>query len=934
VIRKLAAFLVLLVAGFVILHFAIGGESFGGIGQLTRTQPPRRPDELRDGVVVPAGGDGKSAIGELVVEFRGELDLPNRRPVALPGGGSVELLSHHLKARDSRPLGNGMQRLDDVTVEFYETGGTRAAPAAVHAGTLRAGTAFVTVARDAKGRPSVQQDRDMDLRDVVLTTPAGARVAGARLTVARALARSTEDGLAVRTDDPGEPFQLDVAGADPLHLTGRGLEATFPQARGGERAATGTARVAVASDPELRQTRGGRTTTLRARGPLVYREDLGSGVAFVTARDDVAIDGLAAGGAPATARGDRVAATLVRARREAGASQAAAPPAASWRAIHLRGAPARLVGEREELTCAELDVAPNVRGQPWLFTASGAPRLESRAADGTPTTFTAERCIRLVRLRPLLEPGAALGGFGAAGFAGQDQLVLFEGASQVRSGELEASASDGLRILRGEQADAGATIRGQGSITIRGEDGLAVTGTDGFLLHRAAGAETMRIGPRTATTAHRFTVRQQDLDVHGGGLVRLERTAGGAGRARIVIDSPAGDAVLARERGTLRSVRRLDAEVAGRQLVRFDATGAPCGIELPASDGVVSGQAHRVESSAPRHVTLHGGGPGAAASLAGARGEQVRGDRIDVHQRGATALVVARGDSRITVRQPVAGGVREVELRADDCRLLPDLLEPWARQWWLAAYPPELRAVLAAPLAGNHLLARGHVHVVHRDPAGPQLQARGDWLFSRLEPAAGVVRGAPAQVERTGPGRESLTAIAARLRFHTGHDGEHLTLVREPGRDPELRLSGVRQLPGSDPDDRFHVLCQGDVEVLPDKVIGKGPVTGRTHGPDGVLDPGGMALDAGGLWLVREPSTGDVREIMAGLGADLRLRQVRARGEQLTLDLAHSVVMIDDRSGNGRIDGPLGAWRGVRVQYNFVTMEVSAWASGLSFARN
>jgi hypothetical protein len=176
-----------------------------------------------------------------------------------------------------------------------------------------------------------------------------------------------------------------------------------------------------------------------------------------------------------------------------------------------------------------------------------------------------------------------------------------------------------------------------------------------------------------------------------------------------------------------------------------------------------------------------------------------------------------------------------------------------------------------------------------------------------------------------------MTAIANRIRFWTDARGEHSTLVRESGREPELRLSGMRQLPGADPDDRFHLICQGDVEVLPDKVIVKGPVTGRTYRPDGTLDPAGMALDAGGLWLVRDQKTGDVREIMAGRGADLRFDRVHARGEQLTLDLAHSLVMIDDRAGNGRIEGPMPAWRGMRAQYNFVTMEVSAWASGLSF---
>jgi hypothetical protein len=911
VIRRAALFLLLLGAGFGVLHLLTRQEH--GAGAASQPLPPSSTGQPR-GIVVPSHqGDGTA--GEVAVSLSGRLVLPRHREVVLPDGRRTELLSYRIEAQDSRPLEDDVYELTGLRVKFYEVGGPPAAPAAVPAGELEAATGFLKVGRDSKGRPSVREDRDMDLRGVRFTTGAGSRVEHLTLELQQLFARHDEQELHLRTAHIEEPFVLTIAGEPRIALTGKGLDAHFPNRRS-ESQTGGIVQISVGSDPVLVQRSADRESRLQARGPLHYREDLAAGVATVATRDAVRLEGVLGSGDRAVACGDDVVGTLRR-DRQADAGK----PGATWEAVRLRGEPCTLTGDRQELSCAQLDVTPS-GGEPYLFTASGAPRLRARQADGSALEVHARR-IHLLRLQAWLQPYFAayrwqpwqLGTL-------PTQVVLFEGPTRFQLGASRGEAATGLVVLRGEHEAAPTTLRGFGRFTSRGEQDLVVRGDDGFLLYRA-GDETMSLSPRGVPVA--FEVEQAGTKLTGTGRCILRRGAA----TTLEVRSPPGDVTITRAGGgELREVKTLDAALRAGQLEQLVATGSPCRLTFPTADAVLRGSAARIRSDDPRQVVLHG----APATLWRESGELVEGATLELTQWEQGLALVADGDSHLVVLQPdELGRPTRLELFATRSTLLPYLLPEAAVVWHHRLHARSLWPFCAASLRRPRLHATGSVSVVRHDAAGKELaHARGDELWLQTDGPAGWIRGDPATVLHVDQSGKPNRGSSNQILFWHEAEGDYVTLRKTAGRLPSLDLAAPEQSPPRGPSgQRLQVTCDGDIAAEPARVKFLGASSARTLDPGGRVDPRGLTVDAGTMWLERDRKTGAATELLATPDAQLSWNDVRAAGERLALDLVRNQLILEDGKGAAGIETSSFAWRGKAIQFDYLTYEFEAWASSI-----
>jgi hypothetical protein len=175
-VKRLLLFLALLALGFVALRLAIGDEQALSVDAAGRGPGGREPERstAAPSAAVPVQ-QGSVGAG---VTLQGSLDLPHRKTVVQPDGSRRAEVVFVVKAADSRPLSSGVQQLDRVELLLFDRG----APAA----TLHAAQAFVVLQRDAAGNPTFAEGKDIDLRDVVMTSAPGSRLEGLRLELATA----------------------------------------------------------------------------------------------------------------------------------------------------------------------------------------------------------------------------------------------------------------------------------------------------------------------------------------------------------------------------------------------------------------------------------------------------------------------------------------------------------------------------------------------------------------------------------------------------------------------------------------------------------------------------------------------------------------------------------------------------------------------------
>jgi hypothetical protein len=922
VIRRLLALLLLLALGFGLLRW-LGGEPNAAVTLTGDREPRTEPGPRRGpGIAIPLEREPGQPEGERpVLRLRlegGRIVLPRNREVVLDGGRRMQLPIYRLEADDSAQLADERLRLIGVRIEFFETAGTAAAPRSIPAGELRAAEAIVTVASDEQGRPSIEEDRDIDLRDVVLTTGEQARLARSKLVVGQALVRSQEGGLLVRTADPAEPFTLTRDGERRLELTGEGLDARFPHSRSLDRIGDQTV-IQVGRRPDLRLG----DARVQALGAMTLCENATSGGIRLHAEQQVQVT-LQLQQRPATITGERLDARVARLERDGiGGGE--------WLGATITGAPVRLAAPELTLHCAQLDVTPAPGGRPYVVTATGAPELTAFAGD-RPARFAAERRLHLLRYgERWLQPY----GLPAIGTA-FDELVLLEGAARIEAEDLHARASDGMTLARGRPASSPISLAGRGRVRIEAAGG-AFDGNDGFLLTRDAAETRVRLGPEQAARSHAFTLAQGGQRIDGSGGCRITHREDGD--VRLELDSPAEDLIvqLAEQRGELRRLARLDAALQHGALQRLSATGADCGFVFPTDGGPVAGSAVRITSRDPRVIELHGG----PAWITRAGGERLHGERIEITRlAGGRIALLAQRSARVAI--PIDGASAErLDLDAAEVRLLPWLAAPAAVAWLAAPHPPGVRLLLSRRLGAEVLIATGACRL-QRESAGRIVgTATGQSLWMLLREQAGTLEGSasdPATVARVDERGRQTNAAAATIRFASTAGGEWLSLAAVPGRAPVLEFAGTlprlpEQAATPSGDERHRLVCDGPIELQPGWIRCLGRIALRGLAAGGTEDPAGLRLDAERLLAERDRRTGEVLRLQAIESAELRWSELHAQGTRLTLDLRDQKCVIEDPDGAASVDAPLAHWRGHRAEYFYASFALRAWHSRVTTGR-
>jgi hypothetical protein len=874
-----------------------------------------------------------------------------------------------LEAEDSAPLSATLQQLDRVTVLLFE----RDQPTS----RLRAERAFLELDRDAAGRPSLREDKEIDLREAIFETLPGARLEGLRLELGNARILVAEDDIRLRTTTEDEPVRLLVAGERSGTLHGKGLQARLPRSR---TSALRRADIAILRDPVL-ETGG---IVVRAAGRMDYREDLDRGDAIVTLDDRVQLDfprgGLRVGdlaSAPADGSGGR---SQVRGDRFTGWLQRSDEQGTSdpvvWHRLLLTGAPATVELDVGRLLTPRLSVVPGALGEPWLVTAHGGEsRLEqTQIRPGSKqtdlVTSSSPRRIHLVRTGS--GAGALHRSFGFPQWTLRPlqelQVVVFEGAARIAGGPRLVAASRGLHVFHRERSGA-VVARGFGDVRIEqravlpGEHDLVATGNDGFELHAADADQRLRLGPdlpadradpAAAWRRHHYRVQHGNAVASGVGACRLDRAGE---RTRLWLRAPGAEIAgrLGDQRVDLEQVRQLELELEGGEVCSLVAAGLPTVARRTGAQDSVLAAAPRMWQLGPRSLRLARkaddadpalwSGLAAADELPRLRRTQtaadgrtttaeVRGPLIDVHGLGGDDVLVdaiADGDTLpvvdVELQLATASLPTRSHCRATRVRALPFALPREVRRLHTGGSLGALPAVAFAA-AGQAWLVVDDVREFRlEDPQHGLVEGSGSRLFLSQGAQAALFTGdpdtgVPAEVRHRHEGRE-LTTRGARVRVFRERELQLQALRTFEDRPTFLLPSVTLHQPGSTALlSHMHAQSEGNIDVLPDRVLFGGPVTARGLQADGAEDPDGIRLDAQTLQLARDPVTGAV---VSALGKNVRVdwTRLQARSAEVEFDVRRSRCIARDPAdaevvlpGGRTITAP-------RIEVNYETMAVS-----------
>ncbi|MBL8756578.1 MAG: hypothetical protein JNK15_25005 [Planctomycetes bacterium] len=964
--KRLLAFLALLALGIVALRIAIGDETAVRGGASTRSSAGQGPD-----APVPDSGTGvafEHGKVSATVTVRGQVDWPRKKATREADGSVRWETIYVLKAADSRPLAAGVQQFDAVELLLNDHG--------VHVATMRAERAFAELSRDANGRPSLDENKDIDLRKLVLDGLPSGRLAGLHGEFGDAKVRIEGDEVRINTARDQDVL-VTMAGERPMTLRGKGMQARLPRDSNG---ALQRADLEILSRPELT----GEGFVARADGRLHWYEDLAAGAGRITLDDRIEVE-LADGvfalpsqnrtGATrgrTTVRGDQFLAWLVR--REVPGANGGKRSEVQWRKLVLTGAPASVDLPEGRLTTPRLTALPGPFGEPFLVTAHGGEskleqlQLRPGSRQKDPVTGTAQRRIHVVR--PGQQSGAMHRAFGFPQWTLRIvdglQVVSTEGRTQLDSGARSLMSRDGVHLLRRDGADTG-FVRGFGPVELRqkaktaGEPDLVATGSDGFTIRATPAGEELHLGPPldSGTTvqqlgAHTFDIRRGDAWLRGQGSAKAVQTG-----ERIDLTVVAAEAsllaTLPSEGIDLRGLHRLAATWNGTTLTDFDAAGWPANVHIARGDEKVLARAPRVRQIGPRSMRLLPADPAtpmlwsglpdadrlpvidrAGRSAHSSESIQVRGHQVDVHQVGARDVLVdaaAVDDERPTIHATITGpdgvATTTIAATAERLRLLPGLLPRDVLRWHGVGDHSALATVAGHSLAQPWLVV-DRVHAFELDdPRHGHVTGRGHRLFVSRGGGAAIFVGDPesgatARVERTKDGRV-VTLDGARVRLF---DDELVRLQAlatfADGGTPLLPKLVLRE--GHDKGLLSHMqaVCGGDIEVLPREVLFRGPVRADALSADGTVDAAGLHLDAAELHMLRDsnPQRSTYGEVVAVTGKEVVVAWTRmsARCGTIAFDLPRNRCTIaDDDEATVVLENGLEV-RAPRVEVDYDTL--------------
>lgn len=911
-IRRILVFLLLLGAGITALVFAVGKDD------LTRTQPP-----------VPVAGPGGAPPSEPGVRVQGAgMEVGHRivgafrinptRPVQR--GEVVEHLPiYQLECRDSAPVGDGMQRLDGVTVALFD--------GPQHVADLTAERALVALGRDERGQTSIREDKDVHLEQAVLTSRPGGDLPPVRVELALARLRLLDQEVQLFTPTDDDPVRVAIAGDRPAQLTGRGLQARLPRDL---RQQLQRLDLVVARDAVFAADQG----TIRCRGPMELVQDLAAGAGELTANQAVQLELNGAGALPlpgpaggadpggVLVQGDRLKAWLRHGR--GGRDRPVADGSLSWSLLQLDGAPATAQGRGTTLRGPRLTVLPTSSGTPYHFIVSGGPcqlTQDARSTAGPGVSFTAER--RAHWLRPGMPAAAACRSLGfpawTLGQLERLEVTTFVGRSHADSGDgVEVQAERGLRVVRPDGTDGLVISRGEGPVEIRRrEDGgqLTARGDDGFLLRRGPDGERLQLGPEdpAAAAAHRFVMQRGDLAIQGTGTCLLTRQP--PDTVLLSLRSARSDigGELGGARGSFAGAEAVDLRLQGETVVACDVTGPEVRGTLLRGTEVASFTARQVvqegtdgwrllgSATTPARVQRRGtaAAGGLAAEAADLSAPVLR--LFQLGRRSGWLLAEGNADQRVHLRAGPDRDGRTVTVAADTVRLLPFALPRSVVDAHLGGLAAGLAWLPGHDLTRPWLIARGNVATAI-ERAEERVDATSAVLVLAGQSQSALLVGDPdsatsARIERTEAAGRSMLGVAPRIRVGRAA-GDSLTLLPTfPGRSTELPPVLVLRDPARQRGDGLGNLsgtCRGAIEVLPDRVLFQGPVRAQALDPAGQPDPVGMRVAAEELRMIRRPDTGEVLTIEARAGVQLDWSRIGARSSELTVDLLRSTCTVTD----------------------------------------
>ena len=751
--KRLLLFLLLLAAGGFALHFAVGDEDVVSVKASESGQPAaNQPEDPGAGVPVQQGRMSAT------VTSKGALEInPTRTLPAVDGRARKEQL-FSLKYEDSKPIGAGRQQLDRVQLRLFDKG--------AHVATLTARQAFVALRPDANGQMALDEGKDIDLRDAVLTTEPGSRLAGLRLELANAHIKIEDDEILL-TSPREEPVLVVFEGERRLTLRGLGVQALLPRSREGT---LRRADLEILAQPVL-ETDG---IVVRSQGRLHYVEDIDSGAGTVTLDDHVELDlaraeltlpgvrkvGGSLGKDGARVRGDQFVGWLQRHRERT--EDGRERQSVGWRQLVLTGAPALVELSTGRLTTPKLTALPGLFGDPVSVTAhGGASRLEqtgllprqeekqkARQQEKPPDLVVGTSQRRIHFVMPREQVGALYRSFGMPRWAmrplEQLQVGVVEGAANLQSGSRSLEAADGLRIYRSEGSETG-IVRGLGAVRVEqratkaDEQDLVAVGNDGFTLTSDSKRDVLLLGPLApadldapgAWRDHTFDVRHGNATMKGRGVCAIERTGE---TTHVDFVSPDGRMVAAfpDEGLQLQRVRRLQADLVEKRPRSLDIAGWPTDITFVRGNDRVQATAPRLLQVGPRSLRLLPADPATPTTWSGladvdrlpvvrrttaARGDlgpqqiEVRGPCIDLHHAGGHAVLVdavVGGDELPHVYArldaPDGGDGTTIACAAERLRVLPFLLGPDVQSWLTGGDRGALSQVLFQRLGRPWLL--------------------------------------------------------------------------------------------------------------------------------------------------------------------------------------------------------------------------------------
>ncbi|MCY2955827.1 MAG: hypothetical protein NT107_02185 [Planctomycetota bacterium] len=933
--KRLLLFLVLLVAGFVVLNALVDTEK--ATEQPVNTQTlPRPATQQGAGIQMPSGGMTIST------QISGPLKIGQVRLVPT-GDGSRKETVYELSCQNTVPLADGTYRLDGVTVRLFDAG--------KHAANMTAAQAVVALREDANGKRSVREDKDLELTGVNFDSLQGARIGELHMECGRLRAQITDDAIKLRTPDDQEPVAIRLGGQRAGSLSGRGLRAHLPKNRTDDQ---GTLDIVILRDPIL-ETQG---ITATAKGNLHYLELLTTGSALLQLDQTVSL-ALQSASISANSNqgltsivGDQLVCALQRNRQSSGGE------AVIWEQIQLRGAPARVDNPSFSLRSPKLTVSKGLDGKPSMITAHGGPaQLIQRGANDTSSTFVSDAPIRL--LQPSSSLAALHFGFGFPAYALRPlsamQIVVFDGKCHLETNDgIRVDANRGLRLFRfsAEKAGGPAIAQGLGDVVIEqggGTDRTVATGSAGFLLTRKLDSYQLQLGEDDAAAAQTFGLRRGEVVLLGTGTCLLTRTLNGTASILALSDAGSIQGAFGNDLGAADHLTKLSATITKSELSELTAIGKDAHFTFTRSSERISAFANSITQTGRASWQLLGVHEQPARIVRPSQGKIPGGElsapNIEIHLLGAQDVML---DAKADALLPAAFHATQIAdtdaslsviVKAQRIRLLPFALPGAVRLAHLGGIPGVLANRVASSMGNAWVLAEGAVTADLQDGTHGTSHGIGEQLLLSQGSLAGLWTGEAstqklASIENLALDGRKTTARGARIRFFRAN-GDHLAVLLnfvDGGEQlpPTLELSDPRK-PSTEPLAHLHAECASEIEVTPTSVLFHGPVKAYSLLPDGKKDEHGMSVDAQRLSVKRSPETGSVELVEAKGSVTIEWQDLTAHSDQVEIDMRQKRCTAVDPQG---AEVRLGSrhYRARRIEANYVNYSVRTWFGGFGQA--